>query len=80
MPPVVPPVGCFGLTATVVASGLTHTVHLAATQLHDRLCVKNAVSYTVFFHVHDIFQHCGLIFPSPQCVISEISTIMMRRR
>ena len=48
LPPVVPPVGCFGLTATVVTSGLTHTVHLAATQLHDSLCVKNAVNFFMF--------------------------------
>ena len=52
--PLLPPVGCFGLTATIVASGLTHTVHWAATQLHHSLCVKNAVSYTEYFYVHEI--------------------------
>ena len=61
-----PPAGCFGLTATIAASGLTHTVHSAATRLHDTLCVKNVVSYTDFFMFMRYFQHCALIFPSPQ--------------
>ena len=62
-----PPAGCFGLTATIAASGLMHTAHLAATRLHDTLCVKKCLSVTlIFFMFMRYFQHCALIFSSPQ--------------
>jgi hypothetical protein len=78
---VLPPVRCFGLTATAAASGLTHTVPWAATRLHDSSCVNNAVSHTEFFYVHEI---CN-VFPTlcsdiPITTVCFFSTIIVRRR